>query len=135
MKSVKFLFATKAITNAFNCGLPKNTCIQSGADVYCDTQNIVRALNEVTDNHNCPTALRGKFWPSLIGQMAPFLTWPRVVLTSRHSTCRFIQDRGGLYFGPNWTPVGRNLNYRELFNLPRFDSIDSGLVVRVFHLE
>ncbi len=123
----------KPLLMPLTAGYRRTPVLQSGADVYCDTQNIVRALTEVTDNHQLlPTALRGK--------ILAFTDWTdgtvfnlaaRVVLTSALDTApaEFIQDRGGLYFGPNWTPEGlkSQLPGVILQLAAHLDSIDSGL--------
>lgn len=114
-------------------GYRRTPVLQSGADVYCDTQNIVRALTEITDNHQLlPTKLSGKIlaftdW----ADGAVFNLAARVVLTSALDTAppEFIQDRGGLYFGPNWTPEGlkSQLPGVILQLAAHLNSIDSGL--------
>ena len=114
-------------------GYRRTPVLQSGADVYCDTQNIVRALTEITDNHQLlPTDLSGKIlaftdW----ADGAVFNLAARVVLTSALDTAppEFIQDRGGLYFGPNWTPEGlRSQLPGVILQLAaHLNSIDSGL--------
>lgn len=100
----------KPLLMPLTAGYRRTPVLQSGADVYCDTQNIVRALTEVTDNHQLlPTELQGKilaFTDWADGTVFNFAA--RVVLTLALDTApaEFIQDRGGLYFGPNWTPEG-----------------------------
>ena len=95
----------KPLLMPLTAGYRRTPVLQSGADVYCDTQNIVSTLTEVTENHQLlPTERRGK--------ILAFTDWAdgtvfnlaaRVVLTSALDTApaEFIQDRGGLYFGPN----------------------------------
>jgi glutathione S-transferase len=123
----------KPLLMPLTAGYRRTPVLQSGADVYCDTQNIVRALTAITDNHQLlPTDLSGK--------ILAFTDWAdgvvfnlaaRVVLTSALDTAppEFIQDRGGLYFGPNWTPEGlrSQLSGVILQLAAHLNSIDSGL--------
>ena len=123
----------KPLLMPLTAGYRRTPVLQSGADVYCDTQNIVRALTEITDNHQLlPTKLSGKIlaftdW----ADGAVFNLAARVVLTSALDTAppEFIQDRGGLYFGPNWTPEGlkSQLPGVILQLAAHLNSIDSGL--------
>ena len=123
----------KPLLMPLTAGYRRTPVLQSGADVYCDTQNIVRALTAITDNHQLlPTDLSGKIlaftdW----ADGAVFNLAARVVLTSALDTAppEFIQDRGGLYFGPNWTPEGlRSQLPGVILQLAaHLDSIDSGL--------
>lgn len=123
----------KPLLMPLTAGYRRTPVLQSGADVYCDTQNIVRALTEITDNHQLlPTKLSGKIlaftdW----ADGAVFNLAARVVLTSALDTAppEFIQDRGGLYFGPNWTPEGlRSQLPGVILQLAaHLNSIDSGL--------
>jgi len=123
----------KPLLMPLTAGYRRTPVLQSGADVYCDTQNIVRALTAITDNHQLlPTDLSGKIlaftdW----ADGAVFNLAARVVLTSALDTAppEFIQDRGGLYFGPNWTPEGlkSQLPGVILQLAAHLNSIDSGL--------
>ena len=123
----------KPLLMPLTAGYRRTPVLQSGADVYCDTQNIVRALTAITDNHQLlPTDLSGKIlaftdW----ADGAVFNLAARVVLTSALDTAppEFIQDRGGLYFGPNWTPEGlrSQLSGVILQLAAHLNSIDSGL--------
>ncbi len=123
----------KPLLMPLTAGYRRTPVLQSGADVYCDTQNIVRALTAITDNHQLlPTDLSGKIlaftdW----ADGAVFNLAARVVLTSALDTAppEFIQDRGGLYFGPNWTPEGlRSQLPGVILQLAaHLNSIDSGL--------
>ncbi len=123
----------KPLLMPLTAGYRRTPVLQSGADVYCDTQNIVRALTEVTDNHQLlPTELRGKIlaftnW----ADEAVFNLAARVVLTSALDTApsEFIQDRGGLYFGPNWTAEGLKCQLPGVILqlTAHLNSIDSGL--------
>ena len=123
----------KPLLMPLTAGYRRTPVLQCGADVYCDTQNIVRALTAITDNHQLlPTDLSGKIlaftdW----ADGAVFNLAARVVLTSALDTAppEFIQDRGGLYFGPNWTPEGlkSQLPGVILQLAAHLNSIDSGL--------
>jgi glutathione S-transferase len=123
----------KPLLMPLTAGYRRTPVLQSGADVYCDTQNIVRALTAITHNHQLlPTDLSGKIlaftdW----ADGAVFNLAARVVLTSALDTAppEFIQDRGGLYFGPNWTPEGlkSQLPGVILQLAAHLNSIDSGL--------
>ena len=123
----------KPLLMPLTAGYRRTPVLQSGADVYCDTQNIVRALTAITDNQQLlPTDLSGKIlaftdW----ADGAVFNLAARVVLTSALDTAppEFIQDRGGLYFGPNWTPEGlRSQLPGVILQLAaHLNSIDSGL--------
>lgn len=86
--------------------------LQVGADVYCDTHNIVQVLADAT-----PMAGERLFpGPSravalVLAEWVDQTLFPlavRVVMTEALDTAPpdFIQDRGGLYFGPGWTPEG-----------------------------
>jgi glutathione S-transferase len=123
----------KPLLMPLTAGYRRTPVLQSGADVYCDTQNIVRALTAITDNQQLlPNDLSGKIlaftdW----ADGAVFNLAARVVLTSALDTAppEFIQDRGGLYFGPNWTPEGlRSQLPGVILQLAaHLNSIDSGL--------
>jgi glutathione S-transferase len=107
--------------------------LQNGADIYCDTQNIVRAISELTATSSLlPTRQRG--------QILAFTDWvdgtvfnlaARVILTSALDTAppEFIQDRGGLYFGPNWTPERLKAQLPGVIRqlAAHLDSINQGL--------
>ena len=123
----------KPLLMPLTAGYRRTPVLQLGADVYCDTQNIVRALTEITDDRRLlPPELRGKilaFTDWVDG--AVFNLAARVVLTSAVDTAppQFIQDRGGLYFGPNWTPeaLKSQLPGVILQLAAHLNSIDSGL--------
>ena len=123
----------KPLLMPLTAGYRRTPVLQSGADVYCDTQNIARALTEITDD-------RRLLPPELSGKILAFTDWAdgtvfnlaaRVVLTSALDTAppEFIQDRGGLYFGPNWTPevLKSQLPGVILQFAAHLNSIDSGL--------
>jgi glutathione S-transferase len=91
----------KPLLMPLTAGYRRTPVLQNGADVYCDTQNIVRALTELTgDRQLLPANTSGKIlaftdW----ADGAVFNLAARVVLTSALDTAppEFIQDRGGLY--------------------------------------
>ena len=100
----------KPLLMPLTAGYRRTPVLQSGADVYCDTQNIVRALSDLTsDKRLLPDETRGRILAFTDWADGPiFNLAARVVLTSALDTAppEFIQDRAGLYFGPNWTPEG-----------------------------
>lgn len=84
--------------------------LQIGADVYCDTANIARALGEAWyEDALFPGGQRGRVMAlaSWIDQSVVELAI-RIVITSAIGTApaEFIKDRGDLYFGTGWTPEG-----------------------------
>jgi len=123
----------KPLLMPLTAGYRRTPVLQSGADVYCDTQNIIRALSELIDDRKLlPDDRRGTIlaftdW----ADGAVFNLAARVVLTSALDTAppEFIQDRGGLYFGPNWTPQGlkSQLPGVILQLAAHLNSIDQGL--------
>ena len=100
----------KPLLIPLTAGYRRTPVLQCGADVFCDTQNIVKAIGELTDDHRLiPESERGKiltFTDWIDGTV--FNLAARVILTSAMGTAppEFIQDRAGLYFGSNWTPDG-----------------------------
>ena len=98
----------KPLLMPLTAGYRRTPVLQVGADIYCDTANIVREIAARSDADKLlPEAQRGKIlafgdWidTSLFNLAA------RIVITSALETApaEFINDRGGLYFGPNWTP-------------------------------
>jgi glutathione S-transferase len=123
----------KPLLTPLTAGYRRTPVLQNGADIYCDTQNIVRALTEITDNHRLLPA-------GIYAKILAFTDWAdgavfnlaaRVVLTSALDTAppEFIEDRGGLYFGPNWTPEGlkSQLPGVILQLAAHLNSIDQGL--------
>ena len=100
----------KPLLIPLTAGYRRTPVLQCGADVFCDTQNIVKAIGDLTDDHRLiPESERGKiltFTDWIDGTV--FNLAARVILTSAMGTAppEFIQDRAGLYFGSNWTPNG-----------------------------
>ena len=123
----------KPLLMPLTAGYRRTPVLQNGADIYCDTQNIVRAISELTATSSLlPTRQRG--------QILAFTDWvdgtvfnlaARVILTSALDTAppEFIQDRGGLYFGPNWTPEGLKAQLPGVIRqlAAHLDSINQGL--------
>jgi len=81
--------------------------MQRGADVFCDTQNIARVLGE----SGCQKSL---FADGDMDRILSYTAWldavvfdlaVRVVLTNAldSAPAEFIQDRGSLYFEPDWS--------------------------------
>ena len=100
----------KPLLTPLTAGYRRTPVLQHGADVFCDTQNIVKAIDELIDNDQLiPEPQRGRiltFTDWIDGTV--FNLAARVILTSAMDTAppEFIQDRAGLYFGSNWTPDG-----------------------------
>ena len=123
----------KPLLMPLTAGYRRTPVLQNGADIYCDTQNIVRAISELTATSALlPTRQRG--------QILAFTDWvdgtvfnlaARVILTSALDTAppEFIQDRGGLYFGPNLTPEGLKAQLPGVIRqlAAHLDSINQGL--------
>jgi len=123
----------KPLLMPLTAGYRRTPVLQSGADVYCDTQNIVRAISELTAmSLLLPTRQRGQIF-ALTDWVdgAVFNLAARVILTSALDTAppEFIQDRGGLYFGPNWTPEGLKAQLPGVIRqlAAHLDSINQGL--------
>ena len=100
----------KPLLMPLTAGYRRTPVLQIGADVYCDTANIARALGESGyADKLLPNAQRGRVMAlaSWIDQSVVELAI-RIVITSAIGTAppEFIQDRGDLYFGPGWTPEG-----------------------------
>ncbi|MDA8665671.1 glutathione S-transferase family protein [Litoricolaceae bacterium] len=123
----------KPLLMPLTAGYRRTPVLQNGADIYCDTQNIVRAISELTATSSLPLTRQR-------GQILAFTDWvdgtvfnlaARVILTSALDTAppEFIQDRGGLYFGPNWTPEGLKAQLPGVIRqlAAHLDSINQGL--------
>ena len=89
-------------------GYRRTPVLQIGADIYCDSQNIVRALEE----YGCPNSL---FPDGVTGRSMMMASWSentlfdlavRVVITNAldSAPADFIADRGALYFEKDWSP-------------------------------
>ena len=123
----------KPLLMPLTAGYRRTPVLQSGADVYCDTQKIVRAISELTATSLLlPTRQRGQIF-ALTDWVdgTVFNLAARVILTSALDTAppEFIQDRGGLYFGPNWTPEGLKAQLPGVIRqlAAHLDSINQGL--------
>ncbi len=88
-------------------GYRRTPVMQRGADVFCDTQNIARVLGE----SGCQKSL---FADGDMDRILSYTAWldavvfdlaVRVVLTNAlgSAPAEFIQDRGSLYFEPDWS--------------------------------
>ena len=84
--------------------------LQIGADVHCDSQNIIRAIASAGHANTL-------FPDGCVGQAMALAGWAetamfdlavRIVITSAIGTAppEFIADRGALYFEPDWTEAG-----------------------------
>jgi len=84
--------------------------LQIGADIHCDSQNIVRAIAEAGHRESL-------FPDGCMGHAMALASWTeqvlfdlavRIVITSAIGTAppEFIADRGSLYFEPDWTEAG-----------------------------
>ncbi len=101
----------KPLLMPLTAGYRRTPVLQRGADIYCDTQNIARALAE-TDaikqslfpHGAVESALMHSEW---IDQTVFALAVRVVITTSLESApADFIQDRGDLYFGSHWSTEG-----------------------------
>lgn len=124
----------KPLLTPLTAGYRRTPVLQVGADIYCDTQNIVReiAARSVADQL-LPEEQRGKIlafgdWvdSSLFNLAA------RIVITSALDSAppEFISDRGGLYFGPNWTPEDLRLQMPAVILQlsAHLDTVESALI-------
>lgn len=123
----------KPLLMPLTAGYRRTPVLQSDADIYCDTQNIVRAISELT----APSSLLPM---RQRGQILAFTDWvdgtvfnlaARVILTSALDTAppEFIRDRAGLYFGPNWTPERLKVQLPGVIRqlAAHLDSINQGI--------
>ena len=103
----------KPLLTSLTGGYRRTPVLQIGADVYCDTQNIIRALADFG-------FLSAIFPEGCMSKALAFSAWiddtvfelaARVVITNALDTApsEFIKDRGDLYFEPGWTI--EKLNY------------------------
>ena len=123
----------KPLLIPLTAGYRRTPVLQIGADIYCDTQNIVRALAENNSSDQLlPESARGR--------ILAFTDWAdtsvanlavRVALTSVLDTAPsdFIEDRGGLYFGHNWKAeqLKKQFSGVILQLSAHLDSIEKGL--------
>jgi len=97
----------KPLLTPLTAGYRRTPVLQIGADIYCDTQNIARALAEqgasarLFPQASQASALLVSDWVDQ--QLFPLAA--RVVITSALETAppEFVKDRGDLYFGAGWS--------------------------------
>ena len=97
----------KPLLVPMTAGYRRTPVMQVGADIYCDTQNIARALAEAgyeealfpNGQRGLVMALSGWIDQSLV-ELAI-----RIVITNAigNAPAEFIKDRGDLYFEPGWS--------------------------------
>ena len=97
----------KPLLMPLTAGYRRTPVLQCGADVYCDTQNIARALAEIPSVSEAlfPAGCMSSalFYSEWIDQSVFALAVRVVITTSLESApADFIQDRGDLYFGQGW---------------------------------
>ena len=97
----------KPLLLPMTAGYRRTPVLQHGADIYCDTQNIARALGEAGyADALFPNGQRGLVM-ALSGWVDQTIVELaiRTVITSSIGTApaEFIKDRGDLYFEPGWT--------------------------------
>lgn len=123
----------KPLLMPLTAGYRRTPVLQVGADIYCDTQNIARYLGELKSAE--------KLFPkNSIDQALIFSSWidqvvfplcARTVITLSIDTApsEFIKDRGGLYFGSNWTEetLKSDLSSVILQLISQFQVIDCAL--------
>lgn len=100
----------KPLLMPLTAGYRRTPVLQIGADIYCDSQNIVRALAE----HGGANSL---FPDGVTGRSMMMAAWAentlfdlavRVVITHALDMAppEFVADRGALYFEKDWTAEG-----------------------------
>ena len=97
----------KPLLVPMTAGYRRTPVMQVGADIYCDTQNIARALAETGhDEALFPNGQRGLVM-ALSGWIDQSLVELaiRIVITNAigNAPAEFIKDRGDLYFEPGWS--------------------------------
>lgn len=96
----------KPMLTALTGGYRRTPVMQIGADIYCDSQNIIRALDRLFPSPAFfPTADTGLMWTlSRWTDGAFFDLAVKLVLGAGKDELPsdFAQDRGRLYFGENW---------------------------------
>lgn len=97
----------KPLLTPLTAGYRRTPVLQVGADIYCDTQNIARALGEYGGTQSLfpdATEARVLLLSDWIDQQL-FPLAARVVITSALDTAPpdFVKDRGDLYFGSGWS--------------------------------
>lgn len=98
----------KPLLMPLTAGYRRTPVLQVGADIYCDTQNIIRCLAEQgTSEALFPDQCQGR--ALLLSQWIDQTLFPlavRIVITEAldAAPAEFVKDRGDLYFGRGWTP-------------------------------
>lgn len=96
----------KPMVTALTGGYRRTPVMQIGADIYCDSQGIIRELDRRFPEPSLfPTADRGMAWClSRWTDGAMFDVGVKVVLGSAGDDLPrdFAEDRGRLYLGPDW---------------------------------
>lgn len=100
----------KPLLMPLTAGYRRAPVMQIGADVYCDSQNIARAIAEAGHAEALfPNGCNGRAM-ALAGwaETSLFDLAVRIVITSAIGTAppEFVADRGALYFEPDWTEAG-----------------------------
>lgn len=101
----------KPLLMPLTAGYRRTPVLQRGADIYCDTQNIARALAEadpVAQSLFPDGAIESALMRSEWIDQTVFALAVRVVITTslESAPAEFIQDRGDLYFGSDWSAEG-----------------------------
>jgi len=100
----------KPLLTPLTANYRRTPVLQIGADVYCDSQTIIRAIAEAGhDDALFPRGCRGQAM-ALAGwaETSLFDLAVRIVITSAIGSAppEFIADRGSLYFEPDWSEAG-----------------------------
>jgi glutathione S-transferase len=97
----------KPLLTPLTAGYRRTPVLQIGADIYCDSQTIARAIHEaLPDSRLFPSGhVGGAMMLSGWAEKTLFDLAVRVVLTHALDSAppEFIKDRGSLYFEPNWS--------------------------------
>ena len=106
--------APKPMLTILTGGYRRTPVLQIGADIYCDSQCIIRELERRFPLPTYfPTSDAGLMWC-----LSRWTDWPlfdltvKIVLGSAGDGLpkEFAEDRGRLYFGPNWVAGLRSAN-------------------------
>ena len=97
----------KPLLMPLTAGYRRTPVLQLGADIYCDTQNIALLIDELgTADRLFPN--QSKERALIFSEWVDQTLFPlavRIVITTAldEAPKAFIQDRGDLYFGSNWS--------------------------------
>jgi len=97
----------KPLLMPLTSGYRRTPVLQVGADIYCDTQNIALVIDELgTAGRLFPNESKGR--AVIFSEWVDQTLFPlavRIVIAAAldEAPKDFIQDRGDLYFGPNWS--------------------------------